>query len=439
VTRTLITAPMLVDGDRIRAAPGALLIDGERIVAAGSPQSIGRPEGVASIDEPRAVLIPALVNAHCHLDLSHIGPAPFTGSFVSWAERLRGRRATAAAEIAAAVRRGVALSRAGGIGLVGDIAGTGSPVPIRELRRLGMPGVSYLEVFGIGRRQTKAIAALRRAVEEIPPEEDGVRLGLQPHAPYSCGEEVYRVAAGLGRPLATHLAETPEELRFVKEGDGPLADLLRRLRVWDETILGRGRHPIEVLAESLAAAPFLAAHLNYVDSHHLELLRRWNVSVAYCPRASAYFGHPQDGREPHEYRSMLACGINVALGTDGLLCLDTPDRISVLDDMRLLYRRDGVDPRMLLRMGTIHGATALGFDPGLVAFRPGPTLGVLALAIDDRSSDDALRQVMHRDDAPRWVLGPFGIAPGENGEAIASPTNGEGRILEADGGNGRID
>ena len=427
---TLIRAALVTDGDRVRAAPGALLIDGARIVAAGAPQAIGRPDGVAIIDHTNAVLVPALVNVHCHLDLSHLGPRPHTGSFVSWARRLRESRAATDADTAASVRRGIALSRAGGTAIVGDIAGVGSRVPLGELRRAGMRGVSFLEVFGIGRRQEKAIETLRRAVDEIPADEDGVRLGLQPHAPYSCGVEVYRAAAGLGRPLATHLAETREEIRFVERADGPLADLLRGLGVWDDTITGRHQHPIDALAEPLAAAPFVAAHLNYIEPRHLEMLARWRLTVAYCPRASAYFGHPHDGRPPHQYRAMLQAGVNVALGTDGLLCLDTPDRISILDEMRFLYRRDGVDPLALLRMGTINGAAALGFDERLVTFDPGPTLGVLALAIDGESGEDPLHQVMRGDDAPRWVVGPF--PPGAEGEPAALARAGHRRSQAGD-------
>jgi cytosine/adenosine deaminase-related metal-dependent hydrolase len=414
-SQRLIKAAMIADGESVLAAPGALLVDGRRIVAAGTPQALGVPAGASVVDLPQAVLLPALVNAHCHLDLSHIGPTPFRGDFVSWAESLRRRRAEDDAEIAASVRRGIELSQAGGTAILGDIAGVGSRVPLGEMRRARMPGVSFLEVFGIGRRQGKAIEALRRAVEEIDAEENGVRLGLQPHAPYSCGPEVYRAAAGLGRPLATHLAETLQELRFVRTADGPLADLLRRIGVWDDSITGHGRHPIDALADSLAAAPFVAAHLNYIEPAHIELMRRWPLTVAYCPRASAYFGHPHDGRPPHQYRAMIEAGINVALGTDSLLCLDTPDRISVLDEMRFLFRRDGVDPRMLLRMATVNGAAALGFDQRLVTLARGPALGVLAVAIDSTGGEDPLRQVMRGREAPRWLIGPFTVAEDGDG------------------------
>jgi cytosine/adenosine deaminase-related metal-dependent hydrolase len=404
--RSLYRAAMVVDADSVRAAPGALLIEDDRIVASGTPQQIGEAAGAAVREHPDAVIIPALVNAHCHLDLTHIGPLPLGGAFDSWADRIRSQRATEDEAIAASVRRGVELSIAGGTALVGDIAGAESLVPFHELRRSSLRGVSFLEVFGHGRRQQRAIERIVEAVAVQPEEADGVRFGLQPHAPYSCGPDVYRAAAALRRPLATHLAETLEELRFVADADGPLADLLRRLGVWDDSITAVGLHPIDALAETLASIPVLAAHVNYPEPHHLEMLRDWSTTVAYCPRASAYFGHPADDHPPHAYREMLDSGVNVALGTDSIICLDTPDRLSVLDEMRLLHQRDGTDPHRLLAMATINGARALGFEPERFTFRAGPTAGFLAIAIDEDRDEDPLRRALETDRWPEWLLPP---------------------------------
>ena len=185
--------------------------------------------------------------------------------------------------------------------------------------------------------------------------------------------------------------------------------MLKRLGVWDDSIPGHRCHPIEYLARILSQQPMVVAHVNYLDTGHVEKLAGWPITVAYCPRASAYFGHPHAGRPPHQYREMLELGVNVALGTDGLPCLDTPDRISVLDDMRFLYQRDGVDPIALLRMATVAGASALGFDESLVTLAPGPTAGLLAVQIDGDDPDEPLAQVLRRDDAPQWIAGPFPI------------------------------
>jgi cytosine/adenosine deaminase-related metal-dependent hydrolase len=406
----LIRAGMIADGEEVAAAPGAMLLRGDEIVAAGSPQAIGQPTEAEFLDLPDRVLIPALVNVHSHLDLSHIGPVAYPGEFVAWVEMVRSGRASDAGAVAAAVRHGAELARAGGTALVGDIAGGGNLAAVNALRETGLAGVSFLELFGLGRRQAQSLAFMREAVAASKTgDEDGVRLGLQPHAPYSCGLDVYRGAAETGLPLATHLAETPEEIEFVASATGPLADLLRRIGLWEPTIpqTFSGQHPVDHLAEILASTPVLAAHLNYIDDAHIAQLSRWPITVAYCPRASAYFHHPAGRPENHRYRDLLAAGVNVALGTDSLLCLDTPNRISVLDDMRLLCQRDAVAPRTLLRMATTAGARALGFDAALFTFRPGRVAGVLSLPIDSASRVDPLQQVLGRDDPPTWLLGPL--------------------------------
>ena len=396
----IIRASAIADG-RGSCAPGAILLREGRIVAAGSPASIGEHRDCSVLDLPNAVVLPALVNAHCHLDLSHIGPVKFDGDFSRWADSVRQLRPNEAGRIDEAVRLGARLSRAGGTAIVGDIAGARSLRPIAAQREAGLPGVNFIEVFGLGKRQADAAAFMQRVVADIPAWSSGVALGLQPHAPYSCGLDVYRAAAGMGCRLATHLAETPEELAFVADADGPLAQMIKRIGVWDDTISGSGLHPVDHLAAVLGQTPFVAAHANYIEIRHIEMMAGWPISIAYCPRASAYFGH-----SGHRYREMLSAGINVALGTDSILCLDTPNRLSVLDDMRLLHRRDGADPVMLVRMGTINGAKALGFDSEVVALSPGHCAGLIAVTIDPGSATDPLRQVMLSDEAPRWIFGP---------------------------------
>lgn len=404
--RTLIAAAMIADGAQNSAAPGAILLENSTIIASGSPESIGEVLDAQRIDLPRKLVIPALVNAHAHLDLTHIGPIPSTGSFAEWISRLQSQRASDDAGIEASVRRGVELSIAGGTALIADIAGVGSIVPIRTLRDSPLGGVSFLEVFGNGTRQSHCIEMMRQVTDNIDQDAGSVTLGLQPHSPYSCGIEVYEAARSSGLPLSTHLAETLEEIQFIMSGDGPLIDLLRQFGAWDASIEGAGQHPIDHLESILSKTPCLAAHLNYIDDRHLALLAAWPLGVAYCPRAGAYFGHPHHDHHPHRYRDMLASGINVALGTDSMLCLDTPDRISVLDEMRLLHRRDNADPRLLLQMGTTNGAIALGVEPSRFTLDPGPVAGLIALDINPDNSLDPLRQILDGDAPPEWLSGP---------------------------------
>lgn len=406
--RRLFRAAGIIDAHR-SCAPGAILVDRNVVVAAGSPESIGRIDDVDMIDESSSILLPALVNAHAHLDLSHLPPEPYSGDFTTWIGSIRARRLTEPEAIRRTVEHGAGLARAGGTGIIGDIAGIGSLAPLEGLRSAGLAGVGFVEVFGLG--AASAEAAIRRFDEAAARwgSEGDVRLGCQPHAPYSCGVDVYAAAAGRGLPVSSHVAETLEELRLIERGDGPLADMLDGFGISDRP--GRARHPVTLLGEPLAAAPWLLAHLNYVDDESIAALAQAGATIAYCPRASAYFGHPHGGHPGHAYRAMLEAGLRVALGTDGLPCLDTHDRISVLDEMRLLFARDGAEPERLMAMATTNGAAALGFSPGLVTLDPGPTLGVLAVDLEPSAPrEDPVRDpgaaLLGGTGGPRWVVGP---------------------------------
>lgn len=402
----LVEAAAVVDADRVHASPGALLLDGCTVLAVGSPQAVGRhPAGGSArrISRHGSVLVPAFVNAHAHLDLTHIGPQPYErdGGFVGWVDRIRASRLNDEGALRDSMRDGIDRLLRGGVGAVGDIAGVGSLVPVEELAASGVRGVSYIEQFGVGARQERAIEALRGLVDEARRFETGrVRVGVQPHAPYSAGLRLYRAAMEMGVPVTTHLAETPEEAEFVRSGTGAQRMLLERLGVWDDSILeevGRGERSIQHLAPVVREA--LVAHCNDVSDGDVQLLLGMGVTVAYCPRCSAYF-HREDDFGAHRYRDMLDAGVPVALGTDSVVNLPCEEarRLSPLDEMRVLRERDGTEARTLLAMATLHALRGLRLDEGLGRFE-GEVLGVLAL--EGASLDDAVR----RGGEIEWIAG----------------------------------
>jgi len=291
--------------------------------------------------------------------------------------------------IVASVRDGIERSIRGGVALVGDIAGEGRLAPARALARSGLRGVSHIELFGVGARTTYATRVMDEAcaqMDDIATER--VRLGFSPHAPYSAGLGVYREAqerSPAGVPVATHLAESPEERAFVAEATGALRTLLEHLGVWDEAFLeevGRGECPVEHIAPALRARPMLLAHLNDMTDEDIATVRASGSFGAYCPRCWSYFGRAEQFGE-HRYRDMLDRGVTIAMGTDSIVNLpeDEAHRISPLDEMRALALRDGAEARTLLAMATTHGAAALGFDPSLARFDAGPVAGIIGLAL----------------------------------------------------------
>ncbi len=396
IRRVLFQADGVADALGLSASPGAVLLELEsergacpiRLLASGPPDLLRRlPEArdAQTVALEGRVLLPGFVNAHTHLDLSHLGPREFdlAGGFAAWVRAIRDGRRSQGCEIAESVRQGIALSLAGGVVAVGDIAGAMRMEAADALRASGLMGISFLEFFGIGARQEDAMRNLDAALAARPDllTPANVRLGLQPHAPYSAGLPFYShacdLARKLGLPLATHLAESPAERRLIEAGEGPLVDMLRHLGVWDAAAareVGYGHSPVEHLTGVLAQSRWTLAHLNDCSDADLATLRRTGATVVYCPRATAYFGH-ELSFGPHRYRDMLAAGISVALGTDSVVNIPSAQahRLSTFDEMRLLYHRDGAEVRTLLAMATIHGAHALGLDPSL--FTLGPITG----------------------------------------------------------------
>jgi cytosine/adenosine deaminase-related metal-dependent hydrolase len=421
--RRLITAAAVADASGILASPGGVLVEGHCVLGVGPISEFEGLDGFEREDLGSSLLMPGLVNLHAHLDLSHIGPVPFNGDFVSWVDLVRAQRVEDEASLAASIDLGVAYALAGGTVAVGDIAGLGRAVVAQQLLGSGLLGVSYIEVFGHGSHAQAAVDMLSTRINSsatssaVPvsnvsgsgsrePYAAGMKLGAQPHAPYSCGLSVYEAAAQLRVPMATHLSETRAELDFVARAQGPFAELLHRLGKWDQSIEPQNCHPVESLSSVLSWAPCVVAHVNYLDKHACDLLARWPVTVAYCPRASAYFGHPDGQPENHPYRQLLERGVRVGLGTDSLLCLDTPNRISILDEMRFLWRRDGIEPVRLLQMATVNGAMGLHLDPSLVLLNKGPVAGLIAIPGVEHSGQEALRDVLASDEQPVWALPP---------------------------------
>jgi cytosine/adenosine deaminase-related metal-dependent hydrolase len=420
--RTLLRAAGAVDGER-KIAPASILIDDHQVLAVGSPESVGGVEDAVLLDVPHEVVTPALVNAHAHLDLTGLGPMPCDEGFEQWLRRIRATRPSETSDVAAAVATGIDASIRGGVVAVGDIAGALGFASASTLADSPIGGISFVEVFGIGRRAKNGLEGVRRAMEfarEIP-ERPGFAVGIQPHAPYSCSVETYAAAAQSGLPVSTHLAETPEEAALTRHGTGPFMDLLRTVGsiASGETIRTSGAHPIDQLLAVEPARAWLVAHLNYPAepdesdqtlADRLQNLADRKVTVAYCPRASTFLGHPRKDRPAHPWRDLVAAGIEVALGTDGMPCLDTPDRISVLDEMRFLSRGEGAwEACQLFRMATVAGARGLGLVPEAVTLGPGPLAGLLAVP---GSGTDPIRDMLARSEPPRWLLGPDRAALG---------------------------
>lgn len=378
------------------------MVQARRIVDVGPPDAMrARYASADTLALGGTLIVPAMVNAHAHLDLTALGRRPMTGDFIDWVDMVMRERPQSSEAIRAAVRDGLTQSAQAGVGWIGDIAGSDAAVEARWIGGDGAwpGGVSFLECFGIGRAADDAARRAWQRYEALASQCERAVVGLQPHAPYSAGDALYEMlSAHREIGASTHLAETAEENEFVQDATGPFASLLQRLGKWDDTIRGHGVSAVGRLRRWLEDRPWVVAHGNYVDDADLDLLSRCPVSIAYCPVASEYFGH-----RDHRYRDMLEAGINVCLGTDSIVCQrpDAAQPLGIVDQMRRLHELDGTDPWRLLAMATTNGAKALGLEEGCGTLRRGAPARLVALQFDARDATDPLTQVLRNNHPAR--------------------------------------
>ena len=319
---------------------GGVLIRSGVIVAVGEAAELKRMDPASIVEDfGDSILMPGLINAHTHLELSDCACGePPAGGFGAWllglVKRSMGSPAALEAVVQRAVAQGVEQCLRFGVTSVGDI--TRHPAMTRPALSPGRLRVtSYGEIQALGARRSLLEERLKGAMDASAASER-LRIGLSPHAPYTVEADGYRrcldIARGQGLPLATHLAESPEERGFLAEHSGSFRELWEAIGAWDHRVPTFEGGPIR-FAESVGLLnyPALLAHVNYCDDREMVLLARGRASVVYCPRTHRYFGHG-----PHRWREMLAAGINVAIGTDS--CASSPD-LNVVDDLRLVRQQ----------------------------------------------------------------------------------------------------
>ncbi len=383
---------------------GAVLVgpDG-RIEAVGPDALVPRPAGVPVEEFADAILLPGLVNAHTHLELTGFdfgGPDP---EFGNWIGRVRAEKKGRSAEaFLDAARDGVIDCWAAGITTVADTGDSGSVV--RALAELGGSGIVYHEVFGPHPAQLdESIAGLERRVEELGRFAGGrVRLGVSPHAPYTVSGPLYtavsRWARGRGLPLAVHLAESPAESALLLHGRGHFAEAWRRRGI--PLPPGPGRSPVEWLdRHEVLGRDTLCIHVVQADPADLALLAGRNAAVAHCPLSNAAHRH---GAAP--LAGFLAHGLRVGVGTDSVLSVG---RMDLLADAAAARRLAALDADTALALATLGGARALGLDREIGSLEPGKWGDCVLVRPRRPAAGDAVEQVLEsqRDDVIATFLG----------------------------------
>jgi 5-methylthioadenosine/S-adenosylhomocysteine deaminase len=357
--RVLIRGVMVIPRPEAGVIPKAdVVIEGRRFSAVVVSEEVQGPFDRV-IEGEGKLLIPGLVNAHTHLAMTLFRGLAQDRPLMDWLEK----------EVWPREKK-----------LTGEIVHWFSLLGLVEMIRSGTTafadmyffmeevaeavekaGLRALLSYGIIAPKPERIEPELKKAESFAREWDGkaegrIRAALSPHAPYTCGPEVWKRTVALARelriPIHTHLAETREEVeRFRAE---------------------TGRSPVEWLEElGVFGVPTLAAHCVHLSEKDMEILAAHGVSAVHCPTSNLKLAC---GIAP--VVEMLKSGANVCLGTDGA---GSAGDLNMIEEMRLaalLAKVHTGDPQALpapeaLSMATWRGAAALGWGKDLGTIEPG--------------------------------------------------------------------
>ncbi len=398
---------------------GAVLLSENRVLAVGSWRDFPRAREPA-LDLGPVILLPGLVNAHCHLDYSDMSGLPPQKQFPDWIKGLLALKAAASySDYAAAWLRGANMLVRTGATTVADVEAVPELLPdvwfATPLRVF-----SFLEMTGITSRRKPAEILRETAVriQSLPSARGSA--GLSPHALYSTTPALLRQTAALARRrrwrVTMHLAESLAEHEMCARRRGSMFDWLKPQRDMPDCL---GRTPVQLARRhGLLGGNFLAIHANYLDDDDVAALAKSGSSVVHCPQSHAYFGHA-----PFPFQKLREAGVNVCLGTDSLASVLVPPRakpeLNMFTEMRsFAAAHPGVPPETIVRMATRHGARALGWENRVGGLFEQALADLIAIPFHGKAEESWSAAVHHTGPISasmidgQWVHGDFhgGIA-----------------------------
>lgn len=385
---TCLRAAWVVPVDQPPIAGGWVVVDRGHITAIGGPDAADATAWGPVTDLGPVALLPGLVNAHTHLELSWLrGAVAPAERFTDWVQALfavRGRPSDMGDmdAIRAAALEAARAMRACGTSLVGDISNSLAVADIPA--QVGLRGWTFHEVLGFTERDDAQVRQSRDRRASVVGGPMGVSVAA--HAPYSVSRELLQAVAAEGQrlkpaPVSVHLAESPEEDAFIRTGTGPWRVLLERMHVWRADWPVPGVSPTTYLAGvGLLQPQTLAVHCTHADDDDLALLREAGATLVTCPRSNTWVGvgAPPIGR-------FYASGVRVAFGTDSLASVEDLNLFSELAAAHAAA--PDVPASRLLASATLDGARALGLDRNYGSLTVGKCADIVAVTLPSEIFD----------------------------------------------------
>jgi len=391
--RTVVT----MDGPAIEN--GAVAVRGNRILAVGSFADVSRLYPGKPVDLGERVLLPGLINAHCHLDYTLMRKAILQkSSFTEWVHRINAlKRCLSEDDYLHSIATGFAELKKWGATTVLNIESFPELMP-----KMPPPPIRtwwFYEMIDIRNciATEELVAGAFVFFQERPDWLGG--FGLSPHAPYTATIELYRLANECARitgmPLTTHLAESAEEEAMFRERRGPLFEFLASIgRNMDDC---QGESALSILLRNgLIDENWLLAHMNELSESDFALIASYKLNIVHCPESHRYFRHTL-----FQHKRLYDLGMNICLGTDSLA---SNNALNLFTEMRAVQNGEPwMSPEEVLKTVTVNPAKALKQEDFLGKIAPGAFADLIALPFEN-STDKVVEAIVQHREPVDWMM-----------------------------------
>lgn len=329
------------------------------------------------------ILCPGFVNAHCHLELSHLkGTVPENTGLAGFIKDLIATRKNLPAEkIEPAITAAENEMIENGIVAVGDICNRADTFKQKAKKNLSY--YNFIEGFDFFPEQTEEeFQRIKTVVEELKKLIPNADFAVVPHAPYSVSESFFRkISSGnfsseKGKKVRTiHNQESEDENLMFLEKKGQLLDFFISFGMDFSQWKASGKTSLQTYLPSFSKEEnTLLVHNTFTTRTDIEFAESFSKNIFWisCPNANLYIENCLP-----DYNLFIAAGAKIALGTDSLA---SNHSLSVLEELKTIFQHfPEINLETLLRWATLNGAIALGFENDLGSLDTGKKPGIVLI------------------------------------------------------------
>jgi cytosine/adenosine deaminase-related metal-dependent hydrolase len=326
----------------------------------------------------KGIITPGFVNAHCHLELSHLyDKMPEHTGLIGFIKQLQQIRNQSKEDIEEASMLWQQKMYDEGIVAVGDICNGTNSLKAKQKEILHYH--NFLELFSF--TPEKANESLQHGLSLLNQFNNVVfnktkfTSTISPHAPYSTSLELIKLIAEIPHktqfPLFIHNQECEAELKMYLEGNGDFIDMLHSFGISTKHWQIQPKGSMLTIANLLQQnTKMLWVHNTFSTASEIDSVMNIlpNSFFCLCPNANLFI----ENKLPN-FDLFQSYKDKVCLGTDSLA---SNYQLSIISEMQTIQQNANIDFDTLLEWATLNGAKALGFEDTIGSIEIGKIPGL---------------------------------------------------------------